>query len=428
VIVLAKEVAMEVVGHLPVEELKRLERAEKDAGRSRRLRIVILGLEGWTAPAVAKAVGLTRRICQRWVARYNAEGLAGLEDRRGQEPGPKLSPEQADGVRLRVESGPTQADGVCSLRGKDFQRILAAEFGLLRSLSGVYYLLHQLGYSCLRPRPRHRKADPEAVEAFKASWPERVKQIAVQHPDKRLRVYFQDESRFGQQGTNTSVWAKKGSRPTAVRQTEYEYLWVLGAVCPPTGHAEGLLSPQLNTKVVNSFLELFSKALPEGEHAVMVWDGAGFHRAKALEVPANVTLVELPPYSPELNPVENLWHYLKSHYWSNRSYADYEALEQAALDAWHAAVLDQELVKSVCAAPYLQRATSDWNPYHHRLRTKHLRVMPHEEVRSPDPKLGRAQAPRPRPSWAKVSPGPGRRRAPHGVLNLRTSPGVPRRP
>ena len=74
---------MEVKDHLPLSELRRLERAEKDADRARRLRIVILGLEGWTAPAVAMAVGLTRRICQRWVRRYNEAGLAGLDDRRG---------------------------------------------------------------------------------------------------------------------------------------------------------------------------------------------------------------------------------------------------------------------------------------------------------------------------------------------------------
>ncbi len=84
----------------------------------------------------------------------------------------------------------------------------------------------------------------------------------------------------------------------------------------------------------------------------MVWDGAGFHRAKALRVPENVSVVELPPYSPELNPIENLWHYLKSHFWSNRAYDGYEALEQAAIDAWRLAALDQELIKTVCAAPY----------------------------------------------------------------------------
>lgn len=350
---------MEIVDRLPLAELKRLERAEKDANRARRLRILILGCEGWTAPAIAMAVGLSRRICQRWAQRYNKHGLAGLNDQRGREPRGPLTGEQEAAMRQRIETGATDDDPVCSLRGKDFQRILAEEFGVLRSLAAVYHLLHRLGYSYLRPRPRHRKADPQAVEEFVREWPAKLAAIAAQQPDKQLRVYFQDESRFGQQGTMTNVWAKRGSRPTAIRQTEYEYLWVLGAVCPATGHAEGLLSPRLNVQVINIFLEQFSQTIPPHEHAVMIWDGAGFHTGKQVRVPSNVSLVQLPAYSPELNPIENLWHYLKSHFWSNRAYADYNALETAAMQAWQTAVLDTKLMKTVCAAPYLNRASSD---------------------------------------------------------------------
>ena len=80
----------------------------------------------------------------------------------------------------------------------------------------------------------------------------------------------------------------------------------------------------------------------------MIWDGAGFHRAKHLKVPANVTLVTLPPYSPELNPIENLWHFLKSHHWSNRVYEDFEQLIEAAELAWKKVCLDTETMKTVC--------------------------------------------------------------------------------
>ena len=200
---------MDVKPRLPIEKLKRLERHEKNADRARRLRIVILAIEGWTAPAIGMAVGLSRRICQRWVYRYNDLGWEGLDDRRGRKPQSPLTPEQEAAIHLRIESGPNDKDEVCSLRGKDFQRILTDEFGLLRSLSAVYHLLHRLGYSYLRPRPRHRKADRAAIEALRQQWPEKLKAIAAEHPGKRLRVYFQDESRFGQQGTTTNVWAKK---------------------------------------------------------------------------------------------------------------------------------------------------------------------------------------------------------------------------
>ena len=91
--------------------------------------------------------------------------------------------------------------------------------------------------------------------------PERITAIRDEHADKRLLIFHQDEARFGQQGTLTRVWAPKGSRPTAVKQTEYEYLWVVGAVCAETGQAEAILSPHLNTEVMNAFLREFSRAL-----------------------------------------------------------------------------------------------------------------------------------------------------------------------
>ncbi len=168
-----------------------------------------------------------------------------------------------------------------------------------------------------------------------------------------MEAWFEDEARFGQQGTLTRVWAPRGSRPRAVRQTQYDSLWVLTAVCPGTGAAEGLISPSLNTGVVNVFLTQLSASLDPDAHAVLFWDGAGFHTAKALNVPDNISLELLPPRSPELMPVENLWHYAREHFWANRKYADYAALEQAAREGWRAVCLDAEKVKSVCATPYL---------------------------------------------------------------------------
>jgi transposase len=353
------EIAMYVRSPDVLPKLKELERMERDATRSKRLRIIILAMQGWTAPAIAMSVGLSRRDCQAWVRRFNEEGLPGLEDREGGGRPAPLTAEQQEQIQQRLNAGPRPEDRVCSLRGVDIQSLLATEFGVLRSLSAVYNLLHRLGYSYLRPRPRHRKADPQAQAAFKEQLPQQLEEIARSHPNRRLRIFFQDEARFGQQGTTTNVWARKGSRPTVVRQTEYEYLWVLGAVCPETGRSEGLLSPRLNTDVVQAFLNEFSQTVAVDEHAVMIWDGAGFHTSRKLRVPDNISLLQLPAYSPELNPMENLWHYLKSHYWSNRAYSDYEELEEAAIDAWRIAVLDPNLMRTVCNAPYLKRAVSN---------------------------------------------------------------------
>jgi transposase len=107
---------MDVWQHLPLEKLVRLESGEKDAAWSKRLRIVILSIDRYTAPAIAMSVGLSQRICQRWVAPYNAEGLEGLEGRRGQDSEPTLTPEQEQHDCERPGEEPRPEDRVCSLR------------------------------------------------------------------------------------------------------------------------------------------------------------------------------------------------------------------------------------------------------------------------------------------------------------------------
>ena len=107
-------------------------------------------------------------------------------------------------------------------------------------------------------------------------------------------MWFEDEARFGQKGTLTTVWADRGTRPTAPKQTAYANLHVLTAVCPATGRAEGLVSQRLNAGVVQAFLDQFAATIPAGVHAVLVWDGAGYHSAcRAVRPPPNVTLVTL---------------------------------------------------------------------------------------------------------------------------------------
>jgi transposase len=90
-------------------------------------------------------------------------------------------------------------------------------------------------------------------------------------------------------------------------------------------------------------------------HAVLIWDGAGYHTSQDLVVPSNISVIQLPPYSPELNPVENLWHYLRSHHWSNRAYQDYNELESEAAKGLCAVCLDRGKVKSICNAEYVRK-------------------------------------------------------------------------
>ena len=179
-------------------------------------------------------------------------------------------------------------------------------------------------------------------------------EVAAAHPDEAVEVWFEDEARFGQKGSLTTVWADKGSRPRAPKQGGFGNLHVLTAVCPATGRAEGLVSAVLNTGVVRSFLDQLAGTIPDGVRAVLVWDGAGYHSASSsLRCPENLTLVSLPAYAPELNPVERLWLYLREHHWSNRTYPDLDALEDAAVEGWRAVCLHPEKIETICRCEYL---------------------------------------------------------------------------
>lgn len=344
---------MHVHDHLPLDELQRLAKTLTGKRVWLRYQAVILAIQGRSATEVAQALGCSLRAVQEWVARYNQGGPQALAERPHTGRRPRLAGPELLRFQGRLEAGPTPEDGIGTFYGRDLQRILEHEFGVLMSLQAVYDLLHRHGFSSLMPRPQHKDADEELQAIFREVVVDQIQAIQEAHPDETVQVWFEDEARFGQQGTLTRVWACRGSRPRGVRQTQYTFLYVLTAVCASTGAASGLISPTLNAAVVNLFLEQFSRELPAGVHAVLLWDGAGYHASDDLKIPRNVSLIQLLPYSPELNPVENLWHYLRSHYWSLRVYRDYEELEESAVGAWREVCLKPELVGSICNAPYV---------------------------------------------------------------------------
>lgn len=151
-----------------------------------------------------------------------------------------------------------------------------------------------------------------------------------------MDIWFQDEMRVGQQGTLTRLWAPTGTRPRVVRQQHYAYTYVFGAVCPARDEAVGLILPQVNTAAMALHLQAIAEAVPEDRHAVVVVDGAGWHGPAAAEGLDNLTLLKLPPASPELNPVEQLWQQLRQRSLANRCFENYEAIVQACCEAWNA--------------------------------------------------------------------------------------------
>jgi len=165
---------MKLTLHHP-DDLDRLRQrvcAERHALQRDRYRAVLLvaqdALEGGE---VARRVGRSPRFVDEWAGRYRRGGLAALTPKKPPGQRPKLGAEQEAKLKERLAAGPTDADGVCTLRGKDVVRILEAEFGVKHTIGSIYSVLHRIGYSCLAPRPRHEKNDPEAIAAFKEQAP-----------------------------------------------------------------------------------------------------------------------------------------------------------------------------------------------------------------------------------------------------------------
>jgi transposase len=162
-----------------------------------------------------------------------------------------------------------------------------------------------------------------------------------------------DEARFGQKGRVCHRWFTRGQRPGGLCDQRYIWTHLFAAVRPASGERFALVLPQVSTAAMDDFLAQFAAKLAEDEHAALVLDRAGWHTAKRLVVPANITLIRLPPYSPQLNPVERLWLFLRERHLSHRLLNDYEAVVAALCRAWNA--LTNERVHSLTNSPYLQQ-------------------------------------------------------------------------
>ena len=124
---------------------------------------------------------------------------------------------------------------------------------------------------------------------------------------------------------------------------------------PGTDDAFALVLPYVNTEAMQIFLDRFAATIGKNEHVALILDQAGWHGSNSLSVPGNITLIPLPPYSPELNPVERVWLYLKERFLSHRLLNDYDAIVEATARAWNALVAEAGRIKSLCSYPWIVR-------------------------------------------------------------------------
>jgi transposase len=159
---------MAVTPHTPDDRLLLQERMAREcnARQRDRYRAVLLAMDGLEGDEIAGRVGRSPRFVDEWAGRYRRGGVVALVPKKQPGRPPELTAEQEQLLKARLDAGPRDADGVCTLRGRDVCRIIEREFQVVHTLGGIYDVLRRPGYSSLVPRPRHRKNDPAAMRQF----------------------------------------------------------------------------------------------------------------------------------------------------------------------------------------------------------------------------------------------------------------------
>jgi hypothetical protein len=164
---------------------------------------------------------------------------------------------------------------------------------------------------------------------------------------KPIEIWFQDEARIGQKNGLVRQWAKRGTRPRQPADQRYESAYLFGAICPARGTGAALALPYADTGAMQLHLDEIARTIAKGAHAVLLLDRAGWHTTRALAVPRNITMILLPSRAPELNPVENVWQYLRGNWLSNQVFDTYEDILHAGCNAWRKLIAEPDTITSI---------------------------------------------------------------------------------
>src|SRR5450432_3020063 len=156
-----------------------------------------------------------------------------------------------------------------------------------------------------------------------------------------------DEARIGQKNGLVRQWARRGTRPRQPADQRYDNAYLFGAICPARGVGAALALPYADTDMMQLHLDEISSNVAKGAHAVVLLDRAGWHITSKLDMPENITPIFLPSRAPELNPIENVWQYLRQNWISNTVFENYDAIVDAACDAWRRLTARPETITSI---------------------------------------------------------------------------------
>lgn len=322
-------------------------KVERDA----RIKVKLLALHhlqtGKNLKDVADVILYDERTIKNWLHLFVEFDYEGLIERAGRGRIPRLPVElEQDFKNELIKAYDLKSGG--RIIGKEIQDLLANKFDCCYSLPGVYALLDRLNIVWISGRSRHPKHSQEAIDLFKENFEEEVEKIKLKIDASQIEVWWQDEMRVGQQGSLSRVWADKGTRPRVVRQRQFLSTYIFGAICPDRDVGCALILPECNAGMVQIHLDQISATVQKNYHCLLMMDRASWHMTETLNVPENISIFPLPAYSPELNPMEQVWQQLRKIKLSNTSFKDYEDIVKSCCEAWNCFCDEEGNIANLC--------------------------------------------------------------------------------
>lgn len=329
--------AIALSNHLTESELADRIHSARDASIRDRYRALLWILQGENRGKIARRLGVTRTTIREWVERYNKEGDAGLHQKPGQGRKRTITPEKVEKIKGWVNA----EEGVWTLNRMRIK--LKEEEGISVSQQAIWYRLQESKWSWKTGRPTNPKGDKDLQEAFRKDGLEEA-------VDDGKGVIFGDSMRYGLISNPWRNWGPVGERVPIPKQMEFQWGYLWAEIDALAGELNVWLLPEMNGDIMSKVVA----RMPEkwGNNFALVWDNAGAHKSAAKYLPDGMSVISLPAYSPELNPVERFFEELRRKI-ANKIFSSLQELEDALVEAINEYCEDKEKVRQLCGYPWI---------------------------------------------------------------------------